>query len=554
MRLLHSTTLEFRDFPNHEGVPYAILSHTWAEDEVLFPDMDGFNATTMPQQVKEKIGFKKIEACCAQARRDEFDYVWIDTCCIDKRSSAELSEAINSMYRWYRDCTVCYAYLADVPNNASQEVQERKFRESRWFTRGWTLQELIGPLTLEFYGDQWHALGQSASLGTKLSLQSEILHITKIPMDVFLSRILTSGQANYRIAQRMSWAAGRSTARIEDGAYCLLGLFNINMPLLYGEGHRAFIRFQEEIMKVSTDESLFAWSTEEYIRQRSRGRGLLATSADSFAKSGQIMGNMCNPRKPPSVVTNRGLRLELTLLKGSHIFSTPGAMPLIQGYKAENYYIAVLNCQESASGKMIGILLAHSGGNREDGEFVRVDPTKIELIHPNNAFCVENGTTIYARLTNLYGLQVAAAARAMSHLDLTGKLQGIVIKECPRGFRVRGEMSSLWTQSDGDVWIMKFSKYLNALNLSSELGFDDGIDSFTVHCAFFAGSPKILVLPGVGSDLTEGSSPGTFIREGYSDRATCLLSSQRLVSASLRPERWRGDPCYVLRISVNIAS
>jgi len=154
MRLLHSRTLEFRDFPNHEGVPYAILSHTWAEDEVLFPDIDGYNATTMPQQVKEKIGFKKIEACCAQARRDKFDYVWIDTCCIDKRSSAELSEAINSMYRWYRDCTVCYAYLADVPNNASQEVQERKFRESRWFTRGWTLQELIGPLTLEFYGDR----------------------------------------------------------------------------------------------------------------------------------------------------------------------------------------------------------------------------------------------------------------------------------------------------------------------------------------------------------------------------------------------------------------
>ncbi|PMD30292.1 HET-domain-containing protein [Hyaloscypha variabilis F] len=326
MRLLLSTTLEFRDFPNHESVPYAILSHTWAEDEVLFPDIDGFNATTIPQQVKEKLGFKKIEACCAQARRDEFDYVWIDTCCIDKRSSAELSEAINSMYCWYRDCTVCYAYLADVPNNASQEVQERKFRESRWFTRGWTLQELIGPLTLEFYGDQWHALGQSASLGTKLSLQSEISHITKIPEDVFLSSKI---KVHYCIAQQMSWAAGRSTARIEDGAYCLLGLFNINMPLLYGEGHRAFIRLQEEIMKVSTDESLFAWSTEEQIPFLDVGRGLLAMSADSFAKSGQIMEIIHSARKTPSVVTNKGLRLEVTLRKESEIFGTPRAMTQI---------------------------------------------------------------------------------------------------------------------------------------------------------------------------------------------------------------------------------
>jgi len=226
----------------------------------------------------------------------------------------------------------------------------------------------------------------------------------------------------------------------------------------------------------------------------------------------------------------------------------------IWNYQAEDYYIAVLNCQDIASGKMIGILLAHSGENREDGEFVRVDSTKIELIDLNNAFCVENGTTIYARLTNLYGLQVAAAATTTSHLDLAAKFRGIVVKECPRGFRVRGEMSSLWTQSDGDVWIMKFSKYLDVWDLSSELGFDDDIDSFTIHCTFFTGSPQILVLPGVGSDLTEGSSPVTSIRGGYDDRATCLLSSQRLVSASLRPERWRGDPFYALRISVNIAS
>ena len=187
MRLLHSTSLELREFQNYEGISYAILSHTWAEEEVLFQEIDGFNAASMPTQVKQKLGYKKIQACCAQAKRDGFDYVWIDTCCIDKRSSAELSEAINSMYRWYQDCTICYAYLADVPNNASPEIRNQKFRESRWFTRGWTLQELIGPLNLEFYGDQWYSKGQSASLGTKRSLQDQIYAITRIPQDGLLS-------------------------------------------------------------------------------------------------------------------------------------------------------------------------------------------------------------------------------------------------------------------------------------------------------------------------------------------------------------------------------
>lgn len=239
MRLLHSTSLELREFQNYEGISYAILSHTWAEEEVLFQEIDGFNAASMPAQVKQKLGYKKIQACCAQAKRDGFDYVWIDTCCIDKRSSAELSEAINSMYRWYQDCNICYAYLADVPNNASPEIRNQKFRESRWFTRGWTLQELIGPLNLEFYGDQWYSEGQSASLGTKRSLQDQIYAITRISQYGLLSS--SHEQPNYSIAQKMSWAANRATTRIEDRAYSLLGLFNVNMPLLYGEGDRAFI-------------------------------------------------------------------------------------------------------------------------------------------------------------------------------------------------------------------------------------------------------------------------------------------------------------------------
>lgn len=317
MRLLHSTFLELREFQNYESIPYAILSHTWAEEEVLFQEIDGFDADSIPAQVKQKLGYKKIQACCAQAKRDGFDYVWIDTCCIDKRSSAELSEAINSMYRWYQDCGICYAYLADVPNDASLDIQFQKFKESRWFTRGWTLQELIGPLNLEFYGDQWFSKGQSATLGTKRSLQAQIYAITGIPQYGLFSS--SNKHPDYSIAQKMSWAAGRATTRIEDRAYSLLGLFNVNMPLLYGEGNRAFIRLQEEIMKVSTDESLFAWKIPIDDPRSLSNQGLLATSLDYFADSGSIITKIHIPRNIPSSATNKGLHLEMTLPPVFHI-------------------------------------------------------------------------------------------------------------------------------------------------------------------------------------------------------------------------------------------
>ena len=208
----------------------------------------------MPPHIKRKSGYKKLEACCAQAKRDGYEYVWIDTCCIDKSSSAELSEAINSMYRWYQDCAVCYAYLVDVPNNVDLHTQEEKFRKIIWFTRGWMLQELIAPFTLEFYGNEWYSQGQEASLGTKRSLRKVISEITRIPIEV----LHDSGLKSYSVAQRMSWTSQRKTMRMEDRAYSLLSLFNVNMPLLYGEGNWAFIRLREEIMKMSPDETLFA--------------------------------------------------------------------------------------------------------------------------------------------------------------------------------------------------------------------------------------------------------------------------------------------------------
>ena len=193
---------------------------------------------------------KKIQFSCAQAAKDGYGYIWVDTCCIDKSSSAELSEAINSMYKWYQNAEKCYAYLADVPTGADLWPKQSSFRRSRWFTRGWTLQELIAPSNLIFYSAEW------LYLGTRYVLSSLLTEITGVDYTILAG---ARGIENASIAKKMSWASNRVTTRVEDIAYCLMGLFAVNMPMLYGEGDRAFIRLQEEIIKNSDDQSLFAW-------------------------------------------------------------------------------------------------------------------------------------------------------------------------------------------------------------------------------------------------------------------------------------------------------
>lgn len=249
---------EFKD----EHVPrYAILSHTWDEEEVSFQDMSDGNAM-------RKKGEKKIHDCCSVARKEGFDYVWIDTCCIDKTSSTELSEAINSLYRWYQDAHVCYAFLADVD-------WPTELASSRWFERGFTLQELIAPSTVVFYSRSW------IELGKKESTKSQISDRTHIPIGVLSG---TDSVEDASVAQRMSWASSRKTSRLEDEAYCLMGIFGINMPLLYWEGKAAFLRLQEEIMKVSDDYSIFCWKSEH----PGRG-GILADSANAFSDSRDVV-------------------------------------------------------------------------------------------------------------------------------------------------------------------------------------------------------------------------------------------------------------------------
>ena len=235
------------DFVGDNIPEYAILSHTWGADteEVTFKDLiDGTG--------KDKSGYKKIYLCGEQAKRDGLQYLWVDTCCIDKSSSAVLSEAIISMFRWYHNAAKCYVYLPDISRPAfdvndklNQLPYELAFRKSRWFTRGWTLQELLAPASVEFFSKDWEQLGD------KKSLERLIHEITGIPVGALQGSPLS----NFSITERLLWAENRETAREEDKAYSLLGIFNIQIPVLYGEGREnAFKRLREEIYKPSKGE------------------------------------------------------------------------------------------------------------------------------------------------------------------------------------------------------------------------------------------------------------------------------------------------------------
>ncbi|KAF2166495.1 hypothetical protein M409DRAFT_36723, partial [Zasmidium cellare ATCC 36951] len=208
--------------------------------------------STWPWVQNPALDWKKVRLSCRQALADSIDYIWIDTCCIDKASSAELSEAINSMFRWYEKAAVCYAYMSDVlkPPDGVDGASRQPFEQSRWFTRGWTLQELIAPSKVMFYDCHWNCLGE------KSALADSIYKITNIPLSILRQNQPLNDAS---IAMRMSWAAKRQTTRIEDEAYCLLGIFDVNMPMLYGEGSKAFSRLQYEILQSSDDQTIFAW-------------------------------------------------------------------------------------------------------------------------------------------------------------------------------------------------------------------------------------------------------------------------------------------------------
>ena len=428
MLLLNTSTLDVEEFGNGEIPPYAILSHTWGDQELTLADMRG------PREVaKTKRGFAKIENSCAVAAADGFDYIWNDTCCINKASSAELSEALNSMYRYYQEAEVCYAYLEDVEakhspfSPAMEDYPE--LAKSRWFTRGWTLQELIAPTIVVFFDKGWK------EIGTKSSLREAVSQITGIPTEVLLGELDVSTAS---VAQRMSWAATRQTSRMEDQAYCLMGLFGINMPLLYGEGEKAFLRLQEEIMKVSSDYSLFAWRSGGPAEVHDDG-GILAKSARAFLRSRDIVPyNPLNTFDGFLTVNNTGIQLRL------HVMGT----------ESEGVGLGLLPCREQGQyGYFIGIYLVDSNLSLKNFKRARADTFELvnlqdfnPLLYPLRSVHVERDTP--GRGQGLMGIG--------SNI-LSGNLTELCVVKLPeeKRFKLEGRIhfqsNSEWRHDSGHI-------------------------------------------------------------------------------------------------------
>ncbi|KAK0708494.1 heterokaryon incompatibility protein-domain-containing protein, partial [Lasiosphaeris hirsuta] len=293
MWLVNTATLRLEFFNDADDVAYVILSHTWGPGEVVFEDMNDLDAA------RTKAGWDKIQTTCEIASTHGYHFAWIDTCCIDKSSSAELSEAINAMFSWYRKAALCYAYLSDLHLQPEADNLETSLRPCRWFTRGWTLQELIAPVNIHFYDASWNLVTSkheataviSRITGVDVAVLEDMTNLTEIP-----------------VGRRMAWASQRQTTRVEDMAYCLLGIFDISMPPLYGEGHKAFLRLQEEVARQSNDLTLFAWEQEQ--AQTLQYRAIFAKSPLEFRNCSYLKA--LPPRFDAAnefSLTNRGLRI-----------------------------------------------------------------------------------------------------------------------------------------------------------------------------------------------------------------------------------------------------
>jgi len=338
------------EFGDDEVTEYAILSHRWIEQEVDYKEIVKLAKMDEEErsEIRQRDGYRKILQSCKQAKKDGYKWLWVDTCCIDKRSSAELSEAINSMYRWYENSKICYAYLHDVPGSSFPTARNNEWYARKlngwpeWFSRGWTLQEMIAPRDVQFFNKHWHPIGDKRSLSPILEV------ITRVPRD-----ILKEGLSSNRpcVAQIMSWAAYRTTTRVEDRAYSLMGLLDVNMPMLYGEGKKAFQRLQLEIIRMSNDQSIFAWGVRRigsiladdpsYFRNCEK---MELMNQDEFVRS------FIPEEELPSLddrfgtfpITNRGIRIWLFL------------RPLVG---SDSVFEALLPCHSHPSGSPVAINL-----------------------------------------------------------------------------------------------------------------------------------------------------------------------------------------------------
>lgn len=378
MWLINVDTFKVESFVSADAAPpYAILSHRWrpGEQQVLYKDLEDLErASTME-------GFYKIRCACAQAKLDGLQYAWVDCCCIDKSSSHELAEAINSMFGWYKKAVVCYVYLYDVPWNCPSLADSDinlpsalhfidRFESSEWFTRGWTLQELIAPRTVLFFGCMWNPIGALADMLQRVS------NITDIPMDILDN---TRPLSDLSIAQRLSWAARRRTSRIEDEAYSLFGILDINLAPIHGEGANAFLRLQEHLISRFTDQSIFAWNPPpgEVVDRES----LFAPSPRCFVNGSRIRRRRGTAGESAFSLNNKGLEITLPLVRRR-----------LHGDQSRPYVtLGLLDCRYEGSSQTLALIMDQHPYDTQSGK-------SAHELYISGLDMVVNGTWQYSRL------------------------------------------------------------------------------------------------------------------------------------------------------------
>jgi hypothetical protein len=252
MRLLNVTSLEYMEYEPPDVPAYAAASHRWRKgDEATFKNVKKRRNT-------ERSGYIKVQCFCDFVRKHlaGIEWLWTDTCCIKHESSQELHEAINSMFSWYQSAVVCLCYLADVTRHASEVVMMSQFERSVWFTRGWTLQELIAPRRVLLLSKEWRAIGNKGrpsgdehAFEFGIQLPDRVAKVTRIPEGILAG---SEDVSECNVENKLRWRGARETTKPEDRVYCMFGLFGVHMPLLYGEGEeRVAFRLEEEIAKVS---------------------------------------------------------------------------------------------------------------------------------------------------------------------------------------------------------------------------------------------------------------------------------------------------------------
>ena len=415
MRLLDTSSLQLREFFDDNVPSYAILSHTWGDEEVSLEDF------AKPES-RSLSGFSKIEGCCALAKTKGWQYVWIDTCCIDRKSSAELSEAINSMYRWYRDAQECFAYFSDIKiSDAKAETHTDlvpDFEKSRWFTRGWTLQELLAPSMVIFFDRDWNIFG------TRTSLKIGICNATRI-----LSSHLTRPESA-SIAQKMSWVSLRKTSRKEDMAYCLLGLCGVNMPLLYGEGERAFARLQHEIIRISNDESIFAWRNESLW-----SCGMLAKTPRDFVDSGDVVKlDLFRLGRHPYSMTNQGLDIELL----SDTYTRRLGIPAAASYKPIDYTAPIACARISNANAPLQVHIRSKSGPNNMNVGMRTHVDRLEacpdpdILRKSGRFKSRNDPLDHLLQKRFFiGSTVTPKSGLMKIVEATGRFESSEVTRMP---------------------------------------------------------------------------------------------------------------------------